>query len=224
MGKKRSTQKKNAPDAPQRKSAPPAPLEERGYMLSSLKLFSGTVVLLAVGFAAGVLVQANLGPPTPAPSAAPQAHPQVQLDLNQSTEAIQAITRLESHLQHAPDDLSARIDLANALFDAERYSEAVPHYQMALETRPDNADIRTDLGICFRRSGDGNRAVAPFRRAIQDAPQHINAHFNLGVVLAYDLDDAAGAIAAWERFLELAPNAPNADQVRSAIGEMKAER
>jgi tetratricopeptide (TPR) repeat protein len=82
--------------------------------------------------------------------------------------------------------------------------------------------VRTDLGIAHRRTNRSDLAARAFRRAIQDAPRHLNAHYNLGVVLAHDLNDPAGAIAAWKRYLELAPEAPNRDDVRRGLQELQS--
>ena len=208
--------------APQPSPPPPVPPPE-GYLLSPLKLFIGSLLLLAAGFAAGVLVQSQLAPsPSPALVSAPAPVPQI--DLVQQLNAGQAIEQLKDHLQHAPEDLDTRIELGNALFDAGRYPEAITHYQVALEQQPGNADVRTDLGIAFRRNGRSDLAAATFQQAIQDDPNHANAHFNLGVVRARDLDDPAGAIIAWERFLELAPQTSSTAQVRASLQQLKARQ
>lgn len=208
-----------APDYP-----PPAPA---GYTISPLKLFVGGLVLVVVSFTAGVLVQSQLAPsrvatPSPAPFAAGVPSPAPF----QSTalETLQAIQQLKQHLEHAPQDLEARVQLANALFDIENYQEAITHYRLALDQRPGDPDVRTDLGTALHRLGRNDLAVQEFRKAIQDAPNHLNAHYNLGVVLANELNDPKGAIAAWERVLELAPNSPQAAQVRASLPQLKARQ
>ena len=46
---------------------------------------------------------------------------------------------------------------------------------------------------------------------------------NLGVVFMHDMNDKAGAIAAWEDFLRVAPNDPNAENIRRSIAELKSQ-
>ena len=203
-------------------ATPPTP-SSGGYTLSPLKLFAGSLLLLAAGFTAGVLVQSSLGPSQPALNP-PPAESVPRVDLLQQLDASRAIEQFKAHLEHAPEDLETRIELGNALFDAGRYPDAIAQYQLVLEKQHRNADVRTDMGIALRRSGRSDLAAAAFRRVIQDVPDHVNAHFNLGVVLANDLDDPGGAITAWERFLELAPNAPNASQIRSTLQQLKTRR
>jgi|APSaa5957512622_1039677.scaffolds.fasta_scaffold10528_2 cytochrome c-type biogenesis protein CcmH/NrfG len=192
------------------------------YTFTPLKLFGTGLLVLGIGFAFGVLVQASLTPsasPTaPARAATP---PQTTTPQLPSFADLQAIDGLKEHLAHDPEDLETRLRLGHALFDAGNYGEAAEHYELYLEVRPADADARTDLGIAYRRTRRSDRAADAFRRAIQDAPDHLNAHFNLGIVLANDLDDPAGAAAAWERYLKLAPNSPNSDAVRRSLDQVK---
>lgn len=198
-----------------------------GYFISPLKLFGGGLLLLVLGFSAGVLVQGQLagtpklaarlpGPTAPSPFAlaAPQGGPG-QLGL------MQTIQQLRDHLDHASEDLEARLQLGNALFDSESFTEAAVHYRLFLEKHPENPDVRTDLGTALHRSGLNEEAVREFRKAIEYAPSHLNANYNLGVVLANELHDQAGAAQAWKRVLELAPDSPQATQVRLSMPQLR---
>lgn len=197
----------------------------RVYTFTPFRLFTGCLLLVGIGFAAGVLVQASVAPAprasaamNPPAGAPPASRAPVQLP---SFGDMQAVEQLKEHLRHEPDDVATRTRLAHALFDLGNYRQSIEHYQLILEIRPTDADVRTDLGIAYRRTDRSDLAAAAFRRAIQDAPRHRNAHYNLGVVLAHDLDDPAGAVAAWERFLELAPDAPNSADVRQAVQDLQ---
>jgi len=212
-----------------RQEPEPAPLSAPGpkvYTFTPFRLFTGSLLLLGVGFAAGVLVQASVAPAPSAsrsanaPSVAP-ASPTSPVQLP-SFDDLQAVEQLQEHLQHEPDDIATRTRLAHTLFDMGNYRQAIEHYQFILEAQPTNADVRTDLGIAYRRTERSDLAAAAFRRAIQDAPAHRNAHYNLGIVLAHDLHDPAGAVAAWERFLELAPDAPKSADVRRFVQDLKS--
>jgi len=205
---------------PHQEHPPPPPA---GYLISPLKLFLGGLLLVVVSFTAGVLVQSQLSPASraPAPAAFSPTSP-APFSPTPSLEKLQAVQQLKNHLEHAPEDLEARIQLANDLFDMENYQEAVVHYRLALEKRPQDPDVRTDLGTALHRLGRNDLAVQEFRKAIESSPMHLNAHYNLGVVLANELSDPQGAIAAWERFLELDPNAPQAAQVRASLQQLKS--
>ena len=222
---------------PSRTEPPAAPngLPAGSRVFTSRQLFGGTLGLLGIGFVAGVLAHALLSGPAipPSPPPAPQAAsspsaptvapgpPRAMPTPLASLESRQAILELQSHLEHQPDDVEARLRLANALFDAGRHAEAVTEYEQVLAARPHDADVRTDLGVSLRETGQPQLAAAAFRQAIADSPRHANAHYDLGVVLAFDLHDTAGAIAAWERYLDLETNPDKIAQVRQALAELR---
>jgi len=85
------------------------------------------------------------------------------------------------------------------------YTIAVAAYERALELKPKDPNLLTDLGIAYRGLGDSQSAVARFREAAQADPKHPQSRFNLGLVLRDDLHDNAGARAAWEDYLRVAP-------------------
>jgi cytochrome c-type biogenesis protein CcmH/NrfG len=128
---------------------------------------------------------------------------------------------LRKAVREDPSNPNAWIKLGNILMDTTRYSEAIEAYQSALEIDPYNVDVRVDMGTCYRRSGMSDRAVEEFRKALTVNPDHLFGHMNLGVVLAYDFGKYDEAIGEFERYLELAPNAPNAEKVRQEIERLR---
>lgn len=97
--------------------------------------------------------------------------------------------------------------LGNLYFDTGQSAKAVAAYEKSLEKAPDNPDVLTDLGIMYRELKEFQKAVECFRKAAQLNPKHTNALFNEGVVLAYDLSDKEGARAAWQKLIEIQPDA-----------------
>jgi tetratricopeptide (TPR) repeat protein len=71
------------------------------------------------------------------------------------------------------------------------------------------------------QKGDVDGAIAEWREAARLDPQYAPPHANLGEALE-SKGDAQGAIAAYEKFLSLAPNAPNADEVQKRLGVLQA--
>jgi cytochrome c-type biogenesis protein CcmH/NrfG len=132
------------------------------------------------------------------------------------------IRQLEQLAKQAPKSAEAWNMLGNALMDSNRFAEAVDAYRKSLEIEPKNTNVRVDMGTCLRNSGKPQEAVDEYKKAIKVDPNHINANRNLGVVLAYDLNDKKGAAKAFERYLELAPNAPDAQEIRQLVQSLKA--
>lgn len=141
-------------------------------------------------------------PPAPLPSAPSPADARAA-----------AIARKEKaltdHLAVHPEDVSARLVLANLYYDTQRPHLAVPAYIEVLKRR-DEPGIRTDLGTCYKRMGLLDMAQAEYERVLRKQPGHLQATFNLAVVC-----DAAGdllrAAALWEGCAALAPDTPFAN-------------
>jgi cytochrome c-type biogenesis protein CcmH/NrfG len=132
------------------------------------------------------------------------------------------IQQLEQLAKQAPKNADAWILLGNALMDSSRFGEAVDAYQKALALTPKNVDVRVDMGTCLKNSGRPQQAIEEFRKAIQINPGHLYAHRNMGVVLAFDLKDKKGAAKEFEKYLELAPNAPDAGEIRQLVQKLKS--
>lgn len=123
-----------------------------------------------------------------------------------------------------PKNAEVWIRLGNMSMDNSRFQEAIEAYEKALQLDPKNIDVRVDLGTCYRNSGKPDLAVREYRKAIDANPNHLNAHKNLAIVLANDLKDKTQAIREYEKALQIAPNAPDAGQLRQEIQKMKSSK
>jgi len=132
------------------------------------------------------------------------------------------IPLLQELVKKDPKNLGAWVKLGNILMDSYRFNEAIEAYQEALNLDPKNVDVRVDMGTCYRNTGNHQKAVEEFRKAITINPNHLNAHRNLGVVFAFDIGDKKQAVKELEEYLRLAPNAPDANQLRQEIARLKA--
>ncbi len=112
---------------------------------------------------------------------------------------------------------AAWVKLGHWHMDAKRFAEAIIAYRKALSINPNDADVLTDLGTCLKEIGEPKQAIEQYRMAIKINPNHPMAHRNLGIVLATDLKDNKNAITELEKYLNLAPNAADAESVRKYI-------
>jgi tetratricopeptide (TPR) repeat protein len=125
-------------------------------------------------------------------------------------------------LAEDPYNLAALIGSGNAYYDSGEWRQAIAMYEQVLAIDPRNADVRTDMGTAYRNLGMPERALAEYRIALHQEPGHLNVRYNMGIVYAGDKKNYAAAIQVWEEILRMAPNYPNADQVRSMIAALKA--
>ncbi len=134
------------------------------------------------------------------------------------------IKQLEQIANDSPKNADAWIALGNALMDSSRFAEAVDAYAKALALDPRNVNVRVDMGTCLKNSGRPQQAIEEYRKAIEINPNHLNAHRNMGVVLAFDLKNKKEAVKEFEKYLQLAPNAPDAAEIRQQIDRLKASQ
>lgn len=140
---------------------------------------------------------------------------------DQQAELRARIADLEKELAAGPGDLGNLVQLGNDYFDIGDHAKAVAAYERALQIDPRNADVITDMGISYRKLGKPDESVKAFRRALDVDPEHSMALFNLGIVLRDDLKDNAGALKAWELFLEKAGDSPHAVMIRPWVKQLR---
>ena len=124
-------------------------------------------------------------------------------------------------LAEDPNNLAAITALGNAYFNNGQWSEAITMYERALLINPKDADVRTDLGTAYRNIGMTDRALAEYRTALEHDPGHLTARYNTGVVYASNKKNYKEAIRIWEELLKIAPNYPEAEQMKSMIMTLK---
>ncbi len=117
------------------------------------------------------------------------------------------------------DDLASIIQRGHQFMDAGQFGQAIPLYEKALSMDTLQPDIMVDLGACYHAVGDYNEATFQFLRALKQRPDHSIALFNMGVV-AMTVADTASAKQWWNRFLEVAPDSPQAPTVRERLKNM----
>ena len=135
------------------------------------------------------------------------------------------IAALEKETRENPSNVAAWIELGNAYFDSDQYEKSIQAYRKALDLKPDNADVWTDMGVMQRKAGRPQEAVKAFDQAIAVNPKHEVSRLNKGIVLFHDLQDAAGAIRAWEGLLEINPTAmaPGGVSVDQMVQSLKKQ-
>ena len=120
-----------------------------------------------------------------------------------------------------PKNLRANVELANRLYDAGRYGDALPYYQQAYTLDPRNVGVSTDFATALYYAGRTDEALAQFDRSLAIDPRHGQTLFNIGIVKRDARHDTRGAIDAWEKLLASVPDYPDADRVRTMIAQLK---
>lgn len=131
------------------------------------------------------------------------------------------VQSLRALAEQDPTNPQPRVDLGNTYFDAEQYAEAVQWYEAALALNPNDANVSTDLGVAYYYTNQPARAVAQFEHSLAVDPAHTKTMLNMGIVKAFGQQDLAGAIAAWEQVVQLAPDSPEGEAAKKALDGMR---
>ena len=138
----------------------------------------------------------------------------------QSMPSPMEIERLQQAAKSAPKSAEAWTSLGDMLMDSQRFGEAIDAYDKSLALNPKNVNVLVDQGTCYRGVGKFDKAVEQYRKAIKIDPTFPNAHRNLAVVLANDLHDTKQAIPEFRKYLELVPDAKDADTIKQMIKDL----
>jgi len=179
---------------------------------------------MIIGFLGGVIYSTyHSGPPVSARQAATPPQGSTAKEQQAPLGLVSQIPDLEREAKLNPQSEEAWIALGNAYFDVKDNQKAIDAYGKALEIDPKNANVWTDLGVMYRRNGQPQKAIEAFDKAIAADPKHEVSRFNKGVVLMQDLNDAEGALTAWEGLVEINPSAttPNGQPLKEVVERFK---
>lgn len=108
--------------------------------------------------------------------------------------------------------------LAELLYRQGDVQGARERYFMTLELEPSLVEARANLGCVLAESGQLELAVAAFQGALAQFADYADVHFHLARALD-ELGEANRAIEHWQRFLELSPASPWAEEAQSRLGQ-----
>jgi tetratricopeptide (TPR) repeat protein len=132
------------------------------------------------------------------------------------------VNALKSVAEREPSNAKPRVQLANLYFDAERYEDAIKWYSDAVKLAPNDPDVSTDLGICYYYTNQPDKALEQFERSLKLDPRHTKTLLNAGIVKAFGKQDLEGAMQAWQKVLEIAPDSAEGQAAKRAVDSMRS--
>jgi len=157
-------------------------------MLPAL-LAGGAIVAVVVPLLIGAVRSRSAGQPISGESQTGQSALQFFLD------------RVRQH----PEDVAARLDLANAYLQSGEAEDSVAQYLAALKIDPRNPEARATLGFLLYRAGHAREGLDAVNQALAVAPNFPEALYFKGVILLEGLHQPAAAAAALKAYLVAAP-------------------
>lgn len=123
---------------------------------------------------------------------------------------------LEEVLAQNPEDKDARLNLANLYYDwgmktymngsqeeAKGYlDKAIANYEEVLKDGQ-NVNVLVDMATAAFYGGKEDLAEEKYQEALEVQPDFLNGLYNYGVFLMYAKENYGGAIAQWEKALEI---------------------
>lgn len=210
LGPERSEEARPAPR--------PAGAPRRGWH-HPLALTAAAVVLVGFGVALGTGIVQHTAPDPMAGVPMPGSRPLADLSPAPGAPADAGSSRALT-----PDMLEGMLQAARTSLFAGRYGEAIAAYQAVLKRDPKNVDALTHLGLIVAIGGHADTALETLDRALAIDPDYPPALLYRGQVLYEAKQDVAGAVKAWERFVQVAPPGEDRDRVKQLIAEARSRK
>jgi tetratricopeptide (TPR) repeat protein len=138
-------------------------------------------------------------------------------DFEQSGEVDRAIEVYRSILMSGDFTAEDHFSLAELLYRSGDLAAARERYYAAIELDENYVEARANLGCLLAEQGESALAEAAFRGALEFHPDFADAHFHLARLLDSQ-NDTRAASHHWQRFLELAPASPWAEEALDRTG------
>ena len=134
-----------------------------------------------------------------------------------------ALPHFERAIRLNPDRWAYRFNRAYAFGELNRWGQAVDAYREARRLFPNDYVTQYNLARALHKHGNEKAAVQEYQTAIRLAPGEPSFHLSLAI--SYEqlqrFDEAGETYA---RYLELAPDAGNAEQIRARVADLRASK
>ncbi|HEY0079178.1 MAG TPA: tetratricopeptide repeat protein [Pyrinomonadaceae bacterium] len=135
-----------------------------------------------------------------------------------------AVESFRSALKLMPDDAPTRLNYAIALLEKKEIAEAESQLRQSLKRNDSLAPAHMYLGVALMRSSKLDEAERELQRAVAlGGDQMAQAHYYLGGIY-WGRKDYKRAADELETYLKLKPKAPNAEQVRATIKDLRSKK
>lgn len=128
----------------------------------------------------------------------------------------EAVEALQKAIAIAPQMPEAHNSLSRILLEIGQTDRAIAEAQEALRLRPGFPPALVNLSHALRTAGRNQEALACGQAAVKGSPQYVAGYNCVGAALAA-MGDLAGALANFERSLQISPHDLMATQSRAQI-------
>jgi tetratricopeptide (TPR) repeat protein len=136
-------------------------------------------------------------------------------------EVVRLLADLNAKLKRNPNDLNALVGLAGLYAEANMFAKATPYYARAVAIDPRSAQTRTAYAVSLHETGRDAAALQQLDAVLERHRDYSPALYAQGIA-AQALGRRTVAVAAYRRFLTVAPDDPQAGDARSALRALGA--
>lgn len=127
-----------------------------------------------------------------------------------------ATEEFRRELLNNPNDPVALIAYGRELIETQRPQEALTQFTKAMQVAPDSADAKQNAGWASYQLKNYQAAVTLIRAALAIDKANPTLHKRLGIVYR-DMGDLMNACAAFRKYLEMEPDAPDKGDFRACL-------
>jgi tetratricopeptide (TPR) repeat protein len=169
---------------------------------------------LAVAAVVAVLLAAAIGPRDSAQT--------ITGDTGIGGPGVTSLAYFKHRVQQHPQDVAARLDLAQRYRDAGMTGQAALEYTAALRLDPTNAEALTGMSYVLFDSGRSRQALAEVDRALAVDPTYPEALYEKGLILLRGLQRPVEAATPLTAYLSAAPDGAHRAAVEAMLAEISA--
>lgn len=142
------------------------------------------------------------------------------LALKKMEEREASIDAFQEALKLNPNSYSSCSELGEAWAKNEDFEKAKTFYLKASELSPDDPDAFYNMGVIFTNLGNMEEAFTYFLKAVEIQENYAEAYYQIGTIYI-NKGQTAEAIKNLEKFMELAPEHPNAAIAKQLLEYLK---
>jgi tetratricopeptide (TPR) repeat protein len=130
-----------------------------------------------------------------------------------------AMDNYRAALRQDPRYFDAQLNLGVAASQASDLSLALASLEDAMRLNPKSAEARYQFAMAVRRANYPLDAVNELKALIEEKPDEARAYLALGNLYSQVLNKTDLAITNYQRVLDLAPQHPQAPQIRQWLAQ-----
>ena len=153
-----------------------------------------------------------------------QAHIQIGNYYDKLKKYPLALDQYRKAISINPNSVEAYVQMGICYENMEDYTLSLGQLQKAISLDPNNVLAHVHMGYCYEMLNNLQLALDHYQRAIAINPNDAHPRYFAGMLLGYKLKRIYEGASELETYLELDPNASNADDVRKKIKNLRAQR